>query len=132
MSYVADCSIIIRLLASRPSDDLLRQCLARTIHAPALLDAEVSSVGRGLAITGSPKRITTARAGEMLADYAVADRAPSHATLQARVFELRHNLTAYDAMYVALAESLGLPLLTDDAKFGNTPGHHAEIHRYPD
>ena len=51
--------------------------------------------------------------------------------LQARVFELRHNLTAYDAMYVALAETLGLPLLTDDAKFGNTPGHHAEIHALP-
>ena len=54
MSYVADCSVIIRLLASRPGDDLLRQRLARTIHAPALLDAEVSSVVRGLAITGSP------------------------------------------------------------------------------
>jgi predicted nucleic acid-binding protein len=48
------------------------------------------------------------------------------------VFELRHNLTAYDAMYVALAEALGLPVLTDYAKFDNTPGHHAEIHHYPD
>jgi predicted nucleic acid-binding protein len=70
VTYVVDCSIIIRLLASRPGDDLLRQRLARTVHAPALLDAEVSSVVRGLAITGSPKRITAARAGEMLADYA--------------------------------------------------------------
>jgi len=52
--------------------------------------------------------------------------------LQVRVFELRHNLTAYDAMYVALAETLGLPLLTDDGKFDDTPGHHAEIHHYPD
>jgi hypothetical protein len=41
--------------------------------------------------------------------------------LQARVFELRHNLSAYDAMYVALAEVLRLPLLTDDAKFACTP-----------
>jgi predicted nucleic acid-binding protein len=49
-----------------------------------------------------------------------------------RVFELRHNLTAYDAMYVALAETLGLPLLTDDGIFDNTPGHNAEIHHYPD
>jgi len=41
------------------------------------------------------------------------------------VFELRHNLTAHDAKYVALAETetLGLPLLTDDGKFDNTPGH---------
>jgi predicted nucleic acid-binding protein len=133
VSCVVDCSIIIRLLASQPGDDLLRHRLARTIHAPALLDAEVSSVVRGLATAGSPKRITATRAGEMLADYAGL-RIARHPMqpLQARVFELRHNLTAYDAMYVALAETLSLPLLTDDAKFGNTPGHHAEIRHYPD
>lgn len=133
MSCVADCSIIIRLLASQPGDDLLRQRLARTIHAPALLDAEVSSVIRGLAITGSPKRITATRAADMLTDYAGLRiiRHPMQ-PLQARVFELRHNLTAYDAMYVALAETLGLPLLTDDTKLENAPGHHAEIHYYPD
>jgi predicted nucleic acid-binding protein len=132
VSYVVDCSIIIRLLASQPGDDLLRQRLARTVHAPALLDAEVSSVVRGLAITGSPKRITAARAAEMLADYAGLRivRYPIQ-PLQNRVFELRHNLTVYDALYVALSETLGLPLLTDDGKFGGTPGHHAEIHHYP-
>jgi len=58
-------------------------------------------------------------------------RRPVH-PLQARVFELRHNLTADDAMYVALAETLGLPLLTDDRKLDDAPGHHAEIHHYPD
>jgi hypothetical protein len=41
-------------------------------------------------------------------------------------------LTAYDPMYVALAEALNVPLLTDDAKFAGTPGHHADIHAYPD
>jgi predicted nucleic acid-binding protein len=68
----------------------------------------------------------------MLADYAGL-RIVRHRMqrLQARVFELRHNLTAYDGMYVALAEALGLPLLTDDGKFAGTSGHHAEIHQYP-
>jgi predicted nucleic acid-binding protein len=47
------------------------------------------------------------------------------------IFELKHNFTAYDAMYVALAERLGLPLLTDDAKFAATPGHHAKIQHCP-
>lgn len=69
----------------------------------------------------------------MLADYAGL-RIVRHPMqpLQARVFELRHYLTAYDGMYVALAETLGLPLLTDDAKFDNTQGHHADIYQYSD
>ncbi len=133
MTYVVDCSIIIRLLASREGDELLRQRLTRTVHAPALIDAEVSSVVRGLAITSAPKQITVGRAGQMLADYAGLRivRYPMQ-PLQARVFELRHNLTAYDAMYVALAEALRMPVLTDDGKFAGAPGHHAEIHHYPD
>ena len=133
MTYVVDCSITIRLLASREGDDLLRQRLARTVHAPALIDAEVSSVIRGLAIASAPRRITAVRAGQMLADYAGL-RIVRHPMqpLQARVFELRHNLTAYDGMYVALAEVLRLPLLTDDGKFASAPGHRAEIHHYPD
>jgi predicted nucleic acid-binding protein len=133
VTYVVDCSIIIRLLASREGDDLLRQRLARTVHAPALIDAEVSSVVRGLAIASTRRQITPVRARQMLADYAGL-RLMRHPMqpLQARVFELRHNLTAYDGMYVALAEALRLPLLTDDGKFASTPGHHAEIHHYPD
>lgn len=35
-------------------------------------------------------------------------------------------------MYVAFAEALNVPLLNDDAKFAGTPGHHADIHAYPD
>jgi predicted nucleic acid-binding protein len=133
VTYVVDCSIIVRLLASREGDDLLRQRLARAVHAPALIEAEVSSVVRGLAIAGAPRQITAVRARQMLADYAGL-RIVRHPMqpLQDRVFELRHNLTAYDAMYVALAETLHLPLLTDDGKFASTPGHHAEIHHYPD
>lgn len=130
---MVDCSIIIRLLAGQQGDELLRQRLARIVHAPALIDAEVSSVVRGLAMTSKPIRITPGRAREMLADYSGL-RIVRHAMrpLQSRVFELRHNFTAYDGMYVALAETLELPLLTDDGKFDGTPGHHAEIHHYPD
>ena len=133
MTMVVDCSIIIRLLSSRDGDDLLRQRLERTVHAPALIDAEISSVVRGLTITAKPNvRITPDRAEQMLADYAGL-RIARHPMqpLQARVFELRDNLTAYDAMYVALAERLALPLLTDDAKLAVAPGHRAHIQRYP-
>ena len=127
MTYVVDCSIIIRLLASLPGDGLLRQRLSQTVHAPALIDAEVSSVIRGFTITTKPNvRLSEARALEMLDDYAGL-RIVRHAMqpLQGRTFEMRHNFTAYDAMYIALAERLGLPLLTDDRKFNGAPGHHA-------
>lgn len=133
MTVVVDCSIVIRLLSSLHGDDLLRQRLARTLQAPALIDAEVSSVVRGLTITTKPNvRIAPERAELMLADYAGL-RIVRHPMqpLQARVFELRNNFTAYDAMYVALAERLGVPLLTDDAKLVGTPGHHADVQHYP-
>jgi len=75
---VVDCSIVIRLLANLDGDDLLRQRLARTVHAPTLIDAEVASVVRGLTITTKPNvqitaervQITAERAHEMLTDYA--------------------------------------------------------------
>ena len=133
MTCAVDCSIIIRLLASKPGDELLRQRLARTVHAPALIDAEISSVVRGLSITAKPGiHISAGRALEMLADYAGL-RIVRHPMqpLQARAFEMRHNLSAYDATYVALAESLGFPLLDHDGKLAATPGHTAEIHQYP-
>lgn len=133
MTYVVDCSIVIRLLANKKGDDLLRQRFARRVHAPALIDAEVASVVRGLAITSKPIRISADRAREMLADYSGL-RITRHPMqpLQARAFDLRHNCTAYDAMYVALAEKLDLPLLTDDGTFDGTPGLGAAVLRYPD
>jgi predicted nucleic acid-binding protein len=134
MTYVVDCSIVIRLLANRPGDDLLRRRLARIVHAPALIDAEVSSVVRGLAITTKPNvRITVDRALEFLTDYAGL-RILRHAMqpLQARAFEMRQNFSAYDATYVALAEALALPLLTDDRKFAAAPGHTADVQHVPD
>jgi predicted nucleic acid-binding protein len=134
VTAVVDCSIVIRLLSNLDGDDLLRQRLAQTVHAPALIDADVSSVVRGLTITSKPNvQITDQRAVEMLTDYTGLRivRCPMQ-PLQRRVFELRHNLTAYDAMYVALAEALDILLLTDDAKFAATPGHNADIHVYPD
>lgn len=48
LTYVVDCSIIIRLLAAKPEDELLRHRLARPVHAPALIDAEISGVVRGV------------------------------------------------------------------------------------
>lgn len=51
----------------------------------------------------------------------------SHRHLIERVWELRQNITCYDATYVALAELLGRPLLTSDARLGRASGHRAEV-----
>jgi predicted nucleic acid-binding protein len=48
-----------------------------------------------------------------------------------RVLELAHNFTAYDALYVALAEKMRVPLLTRDAKYWRAPVHDADLQVYP-
>lgn len=135
MTLVVDTSIVVRLLAARSHDDLLRRRLAPTVHAPHLIDAEVSSAVRGLAITTKPEtRISLSRAKEMLADYGDLRivRHPMRPYHQ-RVLELRNNFTSYDAFYIALAETLSLPLLTDDQKYYSAPPdlHQATIETYP-
>lgn len=97
-----------------------------TCHAPHLLDVEVAQVLRRYAASSS---ISAERAGEALRDLGDLPlvRYP-HDFLLSRVWELRNNLTAYDAVYVALAEVLDAPLLTCDARLGSAPGHRASIH----
>jgi len=130
MTAVVDASIIVRLLINRTDDEDLRQRLSAlpTVHAPHLIDAEVASAVRGLLLGG---KIGLPRAIEMLADFAALriKRYPMRSQL-CRIIELRNNLTAYDAIYVALAETLRIPLLTQDPKLDRAIGHHAEIQVY--
>jgi len=53
-----------------------------------------------------------------------------HTVLVERAWQLRHNFTAYDAMYVALSEMLGCPLVTSDGRLANGSGHQADIEYY--
>jgi predicted nucleic acid-binding protein len=94
-------------------------------HAPHLLDIEVTQVLRRYAASGvaTPERCREAL--DDLADLPLT-RYP-HDFLLARVWELRTNLTAYDAVYVALAEALDAPLLTRDRRLSNAPGNRARI-----
>lgn len=131
---VVDASVIVRLLQARPADELLQQRIAgadRGLHAPAHLDTEVLSAISGLTKGG---KITRHRAYRM-ADQLASLRITRHqvAPFGRRLIMLRDNFTVYDAAYVVLAEYLGVPLLTCDAKFGRAPrgAHRAEIHTYP-
>lgn len=128
---VVDASIVVRLLQNRRDDTGLRERFGRQrhFHAPALIDAEVTSAIRGLLLTSKPAiQITVERALEMLDDFADLPlvRYPMQPH-QRRALALRDNFTAYDAFYLALAESLSMPLLTDDRKFGKAPGQSAVI-----
>lgn len=128
---VVDASIVVRLLANREADEMLRRRLSapRSMHAPQLLDAEVTSGIRGLLLG---RKIDRQRAGEMVQDYS-ALRVTRHPMLAyvSRVLELSDNLSAHDAFYVAVSEALGAPLLTADTKLAMPVGHGAEVHVYP-
>ena len=98
---------------------------ANTLHAPHLLDVEIAHVLRRY-VRGH--EVTEARAQELLqALLEVRILRHRHTTLLPRVWELRHHLTAFDAVYVALAEALNAPLLTCDAKIAAAPGHRAMV-----
>ncbi len=94
-------------------------------HAPHLLDVEVVQALRRLVRAGD---VLPDRAEEAIEDLAVFHvfRHP-HVDLLDRAWELRNNVTAYDAMYVALAEALDALLVTCDGPLGATPGHAARV-----
>ena len=102
---------------------------ARTVLAPTLLDAEVLSVLRKMTLSGA---LTAARAAAALSDLATfpVERLPLEPLL-ARAFELRDNLSAYDALYLATAESVEATLLTRDGAFVHCPGRRVAIELLP-
>jgi predicted nucleic acid-binding protein len=89
------------------------------LAAPDLIDVEVLSVLRRWERRGD---ITASRAGQALLVLQALPliRYPARALLE-RAWKLRHNLTAYDAQYVALAQELPAKMLTTD---GGDVGHH--------
>jgi predicted nucleic acid-binding protein len=96
-----------------------------SLHAPHLLDLEVAQVLRRYV---RDKIMSAQRGQEALEDL---DGLPLHRYphdfLLPRIWQLRANLTAYDAVYVALAELLDAPLITCDTGIASASGHHATI-----
>lgn len=128
-ALVVDCSLVLYSLTEARTNDVLRQRLSapRVLCAPHLIDFEFSNALRGLVLGG---KLTVERADSVRADFAdlQIDRYPGVAVAE-RTWELRNNFTAYDAAYVALAELLGCPLLTGDAKLMGP--HKASVELYP-
>ena len=100
-----------------------------TVHAPSLLGVEVAAALRGLVMSHhtTADRASVALTDLTSADFALYDPTP----LLPRAWELRNNLTPYDAVYVALAEVLGATLVTTDARVAGAPGLRAEVDVVP-
>ncbi len=95
------------------------------LHIPAACDLEVVSAIRRLLLA---RAIAEDRALDVLADYlALPLERHGHVALVARVLELRDNFTAYDAAYVALAESLSAQLLTTDGRLARAVRTHSRV-----
>ena len=121
---VLDASAIIRVLVGRDPGSVLLDAVAGDLAAPHILDAEVLSVLRGM-VLGRVLPLEAAESARRSYADLVLTRYEA-ALLADRVWALRTQYTSYDAMYLALAEGLGVPLVTCDRKL-DTGGHHAEV-----
>jgi predicted nucleic acid-binding protein len=122
-----DASVVAVALADdgHDGDHARARLRGERLTAPELVDLEVTSVWRRQMREGA---IDARRAALALADLAALPlRRASHRPLLARCWELRDNLTIYDASYVALAEALGVTLLTGDGRLAGATGPRCHI-----
>jgi predicted nucleic acid-binding protein len=124
---VTDAGVWIRALVDEHPGDPIRTRLINegVVAAPALIDLEFANVLRGLVM----KQLVAASDAE--AALSAFLQAPIqrylHESLVPRAWQLRSNLTACDAAYVALAEALGVNVLTIDARIGGAPALRCEV-----
>jgi predicted nucleic acid-binding protein len=125
---VVDTSAVLAALADRTPDASLVSRLADDgdLHAPHLIDIEILHALRGLVRGG---KLSADRADDVRTDVAaLAITRYGHEPLADRVWALRDNLTAYDAVFVALSEALEIPLITCDARLAAAPGIMVELY----
>ncbi len=127
MSAVIDSSVLVAALVdSGPHGTWAEEVLlSGSLHAPELAPAEATNILRRLELA---KLITTPEANAAQDDLMQLDiELFSFAPFADRIWELRHNVTSYDAWYVALAEVLRLPLATMDARLSRSQGLACEF-----
>jgi len=125
---VVDASALLEFLLQTSLGERVEARLFREddeLHAPHLVDVEIAQGLRRLVRTGE---VSSGRADDAIADLTDLDlhRHP-HLDLLGRVWKLRDNISAYDAVYVALAEAMDAPIVTCDGPLAKSPGHRARI-----
>ncbi len=125
---VIDASAALEVILATPAGKLIEARVfapGERLYAPHLIDVEIAQVLRRYASAG---QVSVRRCEQALEDWrAFRVHRYAHEPMLARVWALRANLTAYDAVYVALAEALDAPLLTRDARMADAPGHGARV-----
>lgn len=125
---VVDASAMVEWLLQTPIGAVVEARLFRDgdeLHSPHLVDVEVTQALRRLVRSGEMGANRAAEAIEDLGDLDLHRHA--HVELLSRAWQLRENITAYDAMYVALAEALDATVITCDAVLARASGHRARI-----
>ncbi|MCB1256861.1 MAG: type II toxin-antitoxin system VapC family toxin [Microthrixaceae bacterium] len=124
---IIDASVLFEIVADTPDADMLRQILSADTDqaAPHLVDAEVLSAVQTHHRRGELDQTSAAQAIEDLRSWP-GERWPHHLLLR-RAWELRNNVRGCDALYVALAEALGAPLVTLDKRLASAAGPKCEI-----
>ena len=121
MSFVIDCSAAIDSFR-HPH---LHALPDSNFYAPELIDIEYANALRGLVTRGE---VTEQAADQLIELWAQMDVfRSSHRLLLSRVWELRNNLSAYDATYVVLAERLQIPLITTDRRLARAAAAYCEV-----
>ncbi len=125
---VVDASVLIEVLLRTPASTAIESRLfasGQTLHAPHLLDIEVAQVVRRYAAMGEIDGDRGRAALDDLLELGL--QSYPHDVLLPRVWSLRSTVTAYDAVYIALAEALDAVLLTRDRRLAGAAGHDARI-----
>ena len=126
---VLDASAAVAVLLNlEPGASRIRERMAEEdddLHVPHLFEVEVMNVLRRYSLSGALSQDRARLALSRLSTLRIT-RYP-HTSLIERIWELRHNLTAYDATYIALAETLEAPLVTTDARLARASGIRAEV-----
>jgi predicted nucleic acid-binding protein len=120
---VLDASAVVELLLGTDNGRQIADRIADpdlSLHVPHLIDVEVTQALRRYARDGVLNAAIASTAVDELRELDLMRH--SHEPLLGRVWQLRHNLTAYDAVYVALAEALDAHLVTCDAGLARAPG----------